>query len=104
MLYERPQRILVPESACDVGVIQRTEASLETVYLASEEDVTAETDQVIGFVNEEMRMIIYSGGIVQMEHIRGLVCSGMTTGTVLIALAIAIFRRKEKAPVSKEKA
>lgn len=104
LLYERPQRILVPESACDVGVIQRTEESLETVYLALEENVTAETDQVIGFVNEEMRMIIYSGGIVQMEYIRGLVCSGMTTGTVLIALAIAIFRRKEKAPVSKEKA
>lgn len=98
LLKEEPQRILVPESSCDVAVIQRTRDSLETAYITSEDDTPFPTDQAIGFINADERMIIYSGGIVKMEHIRGLVCSGITTGTLLFLTVMVFYYRRDSVP------
>lgn len=87
-LKKEPERILVPEGACDIAVLQRTEESLESVYLSSPEDVPGETDAVAGYAGAETKMIVYSGGIVKMEHIRGLVCSGMTAGMIITIIFI----------------
>lgn len=88
MTAKEPSRILVPESQCDVGVIKRTEESLETVYLSSGDAAPEQTDRVVGYIDEKERMIIYSGGIVQMEHIRGVLCSGIVAGAALIIVII----------------
>lgn len=85
---QEPQRILVPEKACDVAVLQRTADNLEIMYLASEDDVPLERDMVIGYKDAESRMIVYDGGIVKMEHIRGLLCSGVTMGALVIIVMI----------------
>ena len=90
IVVQEPSRILVPENQCDVGVIQRTEEHLETVYLSSKDDAPEQTDRIVGFVDANQRMIIYSGGIVQMEHIRGLLCSGIVTLIVLSIVAMSI--------------
>lgn len=98
MLKKEPHRILVPESVCDVAVIQRTGDSLETAYLTSENHPPMETDEVIGYVNADERMIIYSGGIVKMEHIRGLICSGITTGAILLLAVMLFFYLHDSVP------
>lgn len=96
IFWQRPERILVPESACDVGVIQRTEETLDFAYLSSAGDAPQQTDLVIGFTDSKERMIIYSGGIVQMESIRNHVCAGFTVG-VLAALGAAVICRMKEA-------
>ncbi|MBD5393025.1 MAG: hypothetical protein HDR71_01895 [Lachnospiraceae bacterium] len=85
-LKKEPERILVPEPSCDIAVLQRTRDSLESAYLSSPADVPKEADAVIGYAGGETKMIIYSGGIVKMEHIRGLVCSSITAGMIVAVI------------------
>lgn len=97
VLAKVPDRILVPEPECDVAVLIRTEESLDFVYLVSEDAAPSLNDKVVGFVDDKTKMIIYSGGIVMMERIRDLVCSGLTLGAILVIVAVIfpILRRKE---------
>lgn len=95
IFWQEPERILVPESACDVGVIQRTEETLEFAYLSSAGDAPQQTDRVIGFTDSEERMIIYSGGIVQMESIRNHICAGFTVGVLCVLGAAVICYMRE---------
>lgn len=91
IVKQEPQRILVPENACDQWVLKVNEDSLSAYYLASDKEVPQSTDEVVGYVNAETRMIAYSGGIVWMEHVRGLICSGITLGALLAAAVCLLY-------------
>lgn len=92
-MSEAPARVIVPRSACDVGVLQRTEDSLEKIYLSSEETVLSKGDKVYGYVDEQTEMLVYSGGIAKMEYLRNMVCYSVTGGILLMfAYMILIYK------------
>ena len=95
-----PARIIVPRSACDVGVLQRTEESLEKIYLSSDEAVLAKEDKVYGYVDGQTEMLVYSGGIAKMEYLRDLLCYSVTGGVLLIIVYMALVY---KVPIAGER-
>lgn len=101
IFVQQPERILVPETACDIAVLQRTRETLESLYLPSEQAIPQANDKVIGYVNADTKMIIYTDGIVKMEWIRGVLCSGITTGIITLGVLTLIYGYSDKKGKSK---
>lgn len=89
VLKQNPQRILVPESSCDVGVLQRMGDELETVDLTASE-ASRTGDAVYGEIDKENPMIVFDGNMILLEHLRDMLCAGITCGAGLVLL-VSIF-------------
>lgn len=92
---EEPERIVVPRKECDVW------GDIETVYRSSDRSTWDPSEQVLGYVDENTEMMVYSGNIVRLEHFRGLIIWGLTMGIFLGGSAFyvsydLVFRRIKK--------
>ena len=94
VLKQDPQRILVPESACDVGVLQRMGDELVTVDLAASQ-IPQSDDEIYGGVDETKPMIVFGGNMIWLEHLRDMLCAGITCGVVLVLLVSILSGRKQ---------
>lgn len=89
VLIQEPIRILVPESACDVGVLQRMSDELESVILISSQPLQ-NGDVILGYVDEKMPMIVFKGNIIVLEQVRNLLCIGISCSVILTLLVFVL--------------
>lgn len=82
--WREPARIIVPRSECDINDLEDA-----TVYLTFDDVAADKESKVIGYVDSQTEMEVYSGNIVGLEHLRGLLSWGMTAG-VLCAIFMCI--------------
>lgn len=92
-----PERVIVPRKECDI------EGERESVWLTPEEvaqNAQNHQDRVIGYVDQETEMVIYSGNIVRLEHFRELIAAALTAGSAAGALAYVFvgiqYKRKKE--------
>lgn len=69
-----PERIVVPKAECDVW------GEVETVF--RDRSSWGSEELVLGYVDENTEMMVYSGNIVRLEHFRGFIIWGLSVGTL----------------------
>ncbi len=91
LLADRPDAIIVPKIYCD---IDRPDEE-EYIQLSSWDDAN-KGEKVIGYIDSEALMVRYTGNIVRLELLRGIVCSGYTSGVVCIMIVLMILLKTGK--------
>lgn len=84
LLADQPDAIIVPKIHCDIDKPDEQ----DYIQLSSPMDVN-KGEKVIGFIDSEALMIRYSGNIIWLERLRGMICSGFTVAAAVGAIAAA---------------
>lgn len=78
-MVKAPQQIVVPRSLCD-------SVEQESIFIG--EDVIMEDSAILGYVNEDEPMVAFTGTLVEIEYIRGILCRliyGSLIGFVVVS-------------------
>lgn len=86
-----PVQIIVPRSECEINNLEDA-----AVYLSLADIAALGESKVLGYVDNQTEMLVYSGNIVRLEHLRGIISCGMTGGALLVMAVyiINVFYRK----------
>lgn len=92
-ISQKPDRVIVPQSACDIAVLQRNRDNIE--YVEPEELIQEETDRIYGNTGKD-KMIVYRENIGTVEYIREILAVFLLTafGTMVLTGTIITSRNK----------
>ena len=92
-ISQKPDRVIVPQSACDIAVLQRNRDNIE--YVEPEELTQEETDRIYGNTGKD-KMIVYRNNIGTVEYIREILAIFLFTAFGTMVLTGTIIRSRNK--------